>query len=253
MTREHYLARVFRALSGLTQVAMAEAIGVHPSWIGQIEQGLSLPSGEHLREMAAAAGLTVEQGDEILERAETFRRRRQRRQGLSTSGLFDDTMDQIRLEFEGTLRHILTLPLPDQPPGAKERQEAESLFALLEPLDERLRSSIVRVSEHYQGWALCERACEEARREIAQDPASALSWARLAQEIAERARGTKGWRNRLQGYAAAHLAKVLEATGDTESGEAAFQESRRLWEAGADPEGWLASPFDVPACGSETT
>jgi transcriptional regulator with XRE-family HTH domain len=249
MTREHYLARVFRALSGLTQVAMAEAIGVHPSLIGQIEQGLSLPSGEHLRDMAAAAGLSVEQGDELLERAETFRRRRLRRQGLSTSGLFDDTMDQIRLEFQGTLSHILTLPLPDQPPGAKERQEAEGLFALLKPLDEGLRSSIVRVSEIYQGWALCERVCQESREEIAQDLKSAAAWARLAQEIAEKARGTKGWRNRLQGYAAAHLAKVLEATGTTESAAAAFQESRRLWEAGSDPEGWLASPFDMPAHG----
>ena len=124
---------------------------------------------------------------------------------------------------------------------------------MLKPLDERLRSSIVRVSEHYQGWALCERVCGESRQEIAQDLTSAAAWARLAQEIAERTRGTKGWRNRLQGYAAAHLAKVLEATGDTESAEAAFQEARRLWEDGVDPEGWLASPFDVPACGSETT
>jgi len=249
MTREHYLARVFRALSGLTQAAMAERLGVHPSWIGQIEQGLSLPSSEHLREMAAAAGLTVEQGDEILERAETLRRRRQRRQGLSTSSLIDDTMDQMRVDLDGTVRHILTLPLPDQPPRSKERQEAESLFALLKPLDEALRSSVVRVSEHYQGWALCERVCEESRREIAQDLKSAAAWARLAQQIAEKARGTKAWRNRLQGYAAAHLAKVLEATGATEPAAAAFQESRRLWEAGADPEGLLASPFDMPASG----
>ena len=237
MKREHYLARVFRALSGRTQGEMAEEIGVNVSLVGQIEQGQVLPSAESLKGMAAAAGLTVAEGEEILALADTLRRKRHR-QGVGIEDLLDEAADAVRSQIQSSFRRLLTLPLPGDPPKPEDRQEAAELFARLQTLDVKLRSTVVRVSGSFQVWALCERACDESLSDAA-TVEEAAGWARLAQEIAERVRGTEGWRNRLQGYAAAHAAKALQATGGAQAAAAAFEESTRLWDAGSDPAGLL--------------
>jgi hypothetical protein len=68
----------------------------------------------------------------------------------------------------------------------------------------------------------------------------ALEYAELAVEIARLAPGEEPFRQRLQGYAEAHLADALKAHGRPREAEAALGRARELWEAGApgDP-GWL--------------
>lgn len=237
MKREHSLARVLRALSGLTQAEIAEEIGVHVSLIGQIEQGQVLPSAEVLKGMATAAGLTVAEGEEILALADTLRKKR-RRQGLGIEDLLDEAADAVRSQIQSSFRRLLTLPLPGDPPQPDDRREAAELFERLKTLDATIRSTVVQLSSSFQVWALCEKACDESLRETA-SAEEATGWARLAQEIAERVRGTESWRNRLQGYAAAHAAKALQATGDTQGASVAREESIRLWDAGSDPDGLL--------------
>jgi transcriptional regulator with XRE-family HTH domain len=237
MKREHYLARVLRALSGLTQAEIAEEIGVNVSLVGQIEQGQVLPSAESLKGMATAAGLTVAEGEEILALADTLRRKR-RRQGLGIEDLLDEATEELRSHLQSSFRRLLTLPLPGDLPQPDDRREAAELLARLKTVDDKMRSTVVQVSSSFQVWALCEKACDESLRETA-TAEEAAGWARLAQEIAERVRGTESWRNRLQGYAAAHAAKALQAIGDTQAAAAAREESSRLWNAGSDPDGLL--------------
>jgi tetratricopeptide (TPR) repeat protein len=84
-----------------------------------------------------------------------------------------------------------------------------------------------------QRWILCESVCEQSVREASRDIDSAAALARLAREIAERARGPAG--NRLQGYAAAHEANILRVIVELKAAEAVLQDAKRLWISGSDP------------------
>lgn len=116
------------------------------------------------------------------------------------------------------------------------RQRAGELFSRLEPLPEPLRLDLVQLAEEYQIWALCERVCLASEREASRKVERAAAWARLAQEIAVRVRGPESWRNRVQGYAAAHTANILRVSGELKVADAAFEEAKRLWHSGSDPD-----------------
>lgn len=238
MKRKNPLARLFRALSGKPQGQIAEEIGVHPSLVGQWEQGQAVPSPEPLKSLAGSAGLTVADGEELLDHAETLRRRR-RRHGLGTEDLFQTLNEELRANAETTWRRLLTLPLPGSVPSADDRPRAEALWTELKPLDEETRRTVVHLAEEYQSWALCERVCQESLRAAAGSIEDAAALARLAQEIADRVRGPAGWPDRVRAFARAHGAKILQLGGGHQAAEAAFREARRLWSEGADPAGLL--------------
>jgi tetratricopeptide (TPR) repeat protein len=67
----------------------------------------------------------------------------------------------------------------------------------------------------------------------------AAGLARLAQEIAGRIPGPETWRNCLRGYASAHAANVLRVSGELNAADSLFEEAKRLWSAGADPDAVL--------------
>src|SRR5436305_13003574 len=187
MTREHYLARLLRALSGKTQEQMAEETGVHPSLIGQIEQGQVLPAADHLARMAQSLGLTVRDAEEVLALAETLQRAQLRR-GPGAEELLEDIARQVRELVQAAYRRILTLPLPESPPKPEDRLRAADLWARLEALEPHLWSAAIQISEELQSWALCEQVCAEAMRATARDAGQAVALGRLAREIAGRVR-----------------------------------------------------------------
>jgi hypothetical protein len=78
------------------------------------------------------------------------------------------------------------------------------------------------------------RAARKATLTFSKGPrrGRAAAWARLAEEIASRV-WPEPWRDRLQGYAAAHGANALRVAGDLKASEAGFDRARRLWHAGA--------------------
>ncbi len=240
MRRENILARLLRALSGKTQKEMAEEIHVEQSLIAQIELGDVVPSPEHLYGMAESAGITLAEGEEILDLYET-RRRGRRRRGLSAEDFLDEMAQGMRSRADAAYRRLLTLPLPDSAPKAEDRQRAEELFARLKDYPADVRSAVVKLAEEFQAWALCERCCDASARENSRKLEDAAAWARLAREIAARVRGPEGWRARLQGYAAAHATNVLRVVGELKAAEAGLAEARRLWESGSDPAGILDS------------
>jgi tetratricopeptide (TPR) repeat protein len=84
---------------------------------------------------------------------------------------------------------------------------------------------------------LCLRLCDESERAASRDIESAALLARLAAEAAAEVDGPEGLRTRIRGLAAAHGANVLRVAGELPAAETAFEEARRLWAAGADPEG----------------
>jgi transcriptional regulator with XRE-family HTH domain len=164
MRRENILARHLRALSGKTQKEIAEEIGVEPPLIAQIELGQVVPGREHLHRMAASAGITLAQGEEILRHYETLHRGRRRR-GLSAEDFLDEMALGLRSRAGAAYRRLLTLPLPDSPPKAEDRRRAEELFARLKVYPADVRLAVVEVDEDFQTWAFSERCCEASARE----------------------------------------------------------------------------------------
>jgi tetratricopeptide (TPR) repeat protein len=129
-------------------------------------------------------------------------------------------------------------PPPDFPRGFQarlDRERAERLWERLKDTPEGMRAEVVRIAPEFQSWALCERVCAESVTEASRDLKRSAALARLASEIAEQVPGPAGWRDRVQGYATAHVANVLRVAGDLKGAEAHFTTAKRLWHAGVDP------------------
>jgi tetratricopeptide (TPR) repeat protein/DNA-binding XRE family transcriptional regulator len=234
MRREHRLARLLRALSGKTQEHLAEETGVYRSLIAQIELGEVLPSREHLDAMAASAGITLPDGERMLRLYETLSRSR-RRWGRDAGEILDGMTERLRSQAGAAYQRLLTLSLPESLPTSGDRERAEELMIRLEGLSEEMRLAVVQVAEEYQTWHLCERVCLASVQRVSRDLESGVAWARLAVEIAERVRGPEEFRNRIQGYALAHVANLLRVSGELKQADATFERAKRLWQAGSDP------------------
>ena len=246
MRREQVLARMLRALSGMTQEQIGQEIGVHTSLIAQFELGRAVPGRDHLERLAKAVRLTLRDAEEILRLAEALQQPRLRR-GEGAENLLDELAQEVRSRAGTGYERALRLPSPGSSPQAGERERAEELFEKLQAVHPETRLTMVRLAEGYQTWALCERICRAVEQEAARDLESAAAWAGLAQEIAARVRGPEEWRNRVQAWAAAHRVHVLRASGDPEAAEAALEQVRLLWRAGADPEGLLSPELPFAA------
>jgi tetratricopeptide (TPR) repeat protein len=128
---------------------------------------------------------------------------------------------------------------PDLHAIAYDRQQAAALYERLKGLPEEARVPMVQAAEEHWSWALCERLCEASVREASRDVERAAAWAHLARQVAERLRGPEAWLQRIQGYAAAHVANALRVSGDLMLADITLEEANRLWHAGSDPAGVL--------------
>lgn len=113
------------------------------------------------------------------------------------------------------------------------RGQLRSLAALKTP-DERL--AVVRLVRRFQNWGLMEAAAEESTRAASRSLEESASWARLAVEVAERVRGEDWWQNRVRGHAGGFIPNTLRVKSEFEAASLAFEEPKRLWHAGADPD-----------------
>ena len=179
MTRNQRLARLFRALSGDTQEELARKAGVHPVLLAQYELGRREPGPENLERLARQAGLTVEDGVEILRLADTLGRSRQRAgQGLDTLA------GELASLVTGVYRRALRLPPIPSGGGRVEVQ-----WLLLKDLPEDQRLAVVQVAREFQTPALAQRVYDESMALASRDPEGAAALARLAREIGDRVRG----------------------------------------------------------------
>jgi transcriptional regulator with XRE-family HTH domain len=240
MKRENLKARLLRAVSGKTQEQLGEEIGVHPGLIGQIEQGKVLAKPDYLERVAASAGITSADAEELLRRYETLRTSRRRR-GRSAEDLLEGLAEDLRSHARESYERLVILPLPDSVPRAEDRVRAAELFERLADLSPEERLAVVRLEEELQTWALCERVCHASTREASRDVELAAAWAGLAGEIAERVRGPEGFSLRVRGYAEGHGANVVRVLGELKPADAAFAAAKRLWLSGSDPLGLLST------------
>ncbi len=234
MRHRNRMARLFRALAGETQKDFAEKTGVDLSLLARYELDQVEPGLDHLARLAKGAGLTLEAGEQLLRFADMLSGTR-KRPGIG----IEDLSAQVSALIADSYQHLLRLAPPGDPPRAGDRERARELWSRLEPLPEDQRLALVQVAREFQSWALVERVCEESAVQAPRDIERAASLARLAEEIAARVRGPEEWRNRVQGFAAAHVANVLRLAGEPAQAEAAFDRARHLWSSGADADGLL--------------
>jgi len=238
MKRENLKARLLRAVSGKSQEQLGEEIVVQPGLIGQIEQGKVFARQDYLERLAANEGITLADVEEILCRYETLRTSRSRR-GLSAEDLLEALAENLRSNSRDCYERLLTLPLLETGPQARDRLRAAELFERLAGLSPEERLGVVHLEEDFQTWALCERICDASEREASRDVELAEPWAQLAWEIAQRVRGPEGFPRRLQGYAGGHGANLLRVRGQLKLAETSFASAKRLWLSGSDPLGLL--------------
>jgi len=232
MKRENRLVRLFRALTDKTQQELAAELGIMRVTLTQCEAGKLKPSSGLLGRMAERAGITVDQGDELLQLHDTLSRTPQR-VGRDPEALFADLGEPLRSRAHRAFQRLLTLRLPDTPPRAEDRIPAKELFANFEELTPDQRLAVVRIATEYQTWAVCELAVEKSLT------GEEEAWAELAVEISEYVGGAKEWQNRVRGYAMAARAKALMGAGKVKEAGEVSKEAWRLWGAGVDVEGLL--------------
>jgi tetratricopeptide (TPR) repeat protein len=149
----------------------------------------------------------------------------------------------LRKSFSAAVRRSRALPPVDGYPRHADleasRWQAREQWSLLEQLSEGQRLAVARTAAEFQTWALVERACEESIVQASRNVERSASLARLSQEIAERVQGPEGWRDRVQGFAGAHVANVLRVQGELKGAEEIFGQAKGLWESGLDPTGVL--------------
>src|SRR6476661_603697 len=149
----------------------------------------------------------------------------------------------LRKSFSAAVRRSRALPPVDGYPRSADleaaRWQAREQWSRLEPLSEGQRLAVARVATEFQTWALVERVCEESIVQASRNVERSASLARLAQEIAERVQGPEEWRNRIRGFATAHVANALRVQGELKGAEEIFGQAKGLWDSGFDSTGVL--------------
>ncbi|MEO6192955.1 MAG: helix-turn-helix transcriptional regulator [Thermoanaerobaculia bacterium] len=236
-----------RMLRGWTQTELAEAAGLSASAISRYEIGDIVPGREALEEIAMAVGLPLRMLDRIFLWVGAAR---SAVASATDPGDLDRLADAVAGELAAGLSDLLDAvtagvlaSLPDlgtgpwrrtaAPPHADDREEAPELWESLQLLEPSVRRMLVEESKRFQKWALCELLCAESVRTAGGSTDDGLELAELALLVAERAPGEESWRQRLQGYAWAHIGHARQARGDEPGAKEAFNRGRRLWETGA--------------------
>jgi transcriptional regulator with XRE-family HTH domain len=231
----------------MSQARIGRETGIHPSLIASFESGKAAPRPEHLAKLAQVANIRVEEALALLDLADSYRiGSREARE--SAEAVLHRMIENVTDVTWANYERILAVPVAAGPPEPGDRREAEEAWLRLADISPQGREAAVRLAPELQTWALCERICEESAREAVEGRGEqALELARLAQEVAERVPGPEEWRNRLRGYATAHLAHALRISGEPEAADAAMEEAKALWSGSADPGGLLRSPAPAPA------
>ncbi|HKH45119.1 MAG TPA: helix-turn-helix transcriptional regulator [Thermoanaerobaculia bacterium] len=252
-----------RLLKRWPQKKLARRAYVDPSQISRYESGETIPEPESLERVLAAGGLRAHLVAPVkaflrllrqaLERGEAAVPTPRDEPGQSERlrqavwGVAERALSLVQVEL-GVLRAIPKEETP-VPPTAADQARVEDLLGRLRRCPQRRRQFLVQESAAFHDWVLCVRLCDESLAAAACDPQSAIAWAGLARAIAARAPGPLTWRNRLGGFAEAHLGNACRVANRLSAADQAFARSRRLWQEGKDDSCLFdpARPIDLEA------
>lgn len=225
---------MLRALRGWSQADLALAAGLGASAVSRYESGAQEPSRRTFDRIVVAVGVRPPLVRNLL----TWIRRA--RAEILRGGPLDDLDDFIEssaLELAESFSVLLRRALADledsgelvRPPD----RTAEELWKGLKEAPVEHRPFVIEAVNDFQSWQFCTFLCDKSLEAAGNgNGAEALELAQLAFRSAEMSREPGGWKLRIQGYALAHLAAALRASGDLETAEETMRHARTLWDAG---------------------
>lgn len=228
---------ILRVLRGWSQAELALATGLGASAVSRYESGAQKPSRHTLTRIAEAVGVRPLLVRDLLT---WIRKARVEVLGGAFPNSFDDFIESSALEladaFSGLLRGFAE-DLEASRRAMLSNRSAEELWESLQEVPVKDRMSVVEAVDELQSCEFCAFLCDECLDAVVTgNGVEALEMARLAVRSAEMSREVGSWKLRVKGYALAHLAAALQASGDLDAAEETMQRARTLWDAGDEPE-----------------
>lgn len=230
--RESSALATLRTVRSWSQRELADAAGVRPATISDLERGKKVPTLRQLERMAGIMGFPPATVARTLAYVDEARQALGPASPGDLAGRIGDIAGEFSREMEDFLRTGLTR-LTTETMALQERCRATFLWERLRGYGTEERRAVIQESEDFRSWALCELLCEESEKAAADSPGKALELAGLALTVAGRVPGEAGWRSCLQGYAWAFLGNARRVGGDLHGADEAFARSAELWQAGA--------------------
>jgi transcriptional regulator with XRE-family HTH domain len=220
-----------RTRQGWTQKGLAEASGIPANLISDYERGRKVLSRERLESMAAVMGLKAKAVDSALDFLQKTHSGTQEGEMPSAQSSIEAVASRSGRMMAGFTRSLLKM-LTSEASALEARQEALALWARLKRLSVAQQRAEVEKKGEFRRWALCELLCEESIRAAGDSADRALELANLALHLAGLTPGEEAWRQRLQGYAWAHVGNARRVKGDLPAANEAFERSQTLWTVG---------------------
>lgn len=242
----HFIRRGF----GVSQAKLGERSGVSPTLINDYEHGRKALNRERLEYLISSLGLPPEAIDAALRCLGSLRSLV--RPSQASTDRFNEAhhriaavaeqVGRLATEFAQSALSLLTI----EAEALSAREEATRLWQrhkdrMLEDL-----KLLVKEASEFQTWAFCERLAAESIAQASNHPRRALELAELAREVAERVPGSQSWRERLTGYAWAHIANARRVSSDLPAAERALGQAWKLWQQGAAGDPGLLDPVWLP-------
>jgi transcriptional regulator with XRE-family HTH domain len=225
-----------RSVQGWSQADLGTAAGLNLNLLNDYERGRKRLTRERLDHLAGFLGLPPEAVDAALAHVAATRGMgkapRDSAAPLSAAQRrIEAVVARVQRMAADFARSTLTL-LTIEGDALHARQRAELLWDRLKRYPPTGRRKLVEEGAKFRTWALAERVAAESIRQAPNHPKDALSLADLALLIAELVPGDAVWRQRLQGYAWAHVANARRVCNDLPGADDALARAWRLWEAG---------------------
>ena len=221
-----------RTRQGWTQKKLAEATGIPANLISGYERGRKTLSRERLESMVAVMGLRSKAVDSALD---FLQKTRSDSVEAGPPSAQSQRIEAVAAEsgrmMAGFTRSLLGM-LTAEACALESRQQAQALWARLKRLPATRRRALVEKSIELRSWAFSELLCDESIKAAVDSADRALELASLALRVAELTPGEEKWRQRLQGYAWAHVGNSRRVKGDLPSADEAFEKYLELWNAG---------------------
>ncbi len=231
-----------RWIKGWEQEELADAAGVSLSSVQALEQGKRQGSCGTLGPLPAALGVPLSRLDELVALTRSLREGgpaspstlRQPALAPGTTRMpgarFDLGQEVAAIVLAslaaGTARRIAT-------DLSESRAPAPAVWARLASYPPAGQDALVREAPEFQTLGLCELLCEESVRAAGDSAERAVQLAERAVLIAERLALSAGLRDRMMGYARAHLASAFRVAGDLTRSAGELARALALWTAGA--------------------
>lgn len=225
-----------RSVQGWSQADLGKAAGLNPNLLNDYERGRKTLTRERLEHLVAFLGLPPEAIDAALGYVATTRAMgkapRDSADPLTAAQRHVEAIvarvQRMAADFARSTLTLLTIGGD----ALHARQRAELLWDRLKRYAPAQRRLLVEKGTKFRTWALSERVAAESIHQAPNHPKDALALADLALLIAELVPGDATWRQRLQGYAWAHVANARRVCNDLPGADDALARAWRLWEAG---------------------